>query len=117
MTVLVVVTTLCGACAVTTQRVNQFDNFAQAGIAYADAVPAVLDESFRVTVTSDSSALIKARPNLSETARLQFIQEVEVIGRELDGDWNSEERLTTGSWIGRLLVVIQPIQVITSNNR
>jgi len=75
MTVLVIVTMLCGACATTTQRLNQFDNFAQAGIAYADAVPAVLDESFRVTVASDSFALIQARPSLTGTARLESIEE------------------------------------------
>ena len=67
---LIAIISICNACAVQSQRVNQFDKFAQAGIAYAEAVPAVLDESFVVTVTSDSFSLIAARPSLDQAARL-----------------------------------------------
>ena len=53
-----------GACATAGARVAQFGAFAEAGTQFADAVPAVLDESFNATVTTSSLVLAEARPGL-----------------------------------------------------
>lgn len=62
------------ACATTQARVDQFETFAGAGIEFADAVPAVLDESFEATVEASSLVLEEARPFLGEDARLAELE-------------------------------------------
>ena len=52
------------ACAGGTARVNQFGEFAQAGIKFADAVSPVLDEAFLASVKTDSHMLLEAREGL-----------------------------------------------------
>jgi len=56
-------------CAGTTQTINQTDRFAQAGIAFADTVPPLIDESFALTVRLDSHQLVEARPLLKDMTR------------------------------------------------
>jgi hypothetical protein len=46
-------------------RTNQFDDFAQAGVKFADALPPVLDDSFQYAVETDSLVLIESRKGLS----------------------------------------------------
>lgn len=68
--------TILGACAVGTARINQFEEFAQAGTRFADTVPPVLDEAFRVAVATDSLVLTQARVGLrSSEDRLKAIEQ------------------------------------------
>ncbi|MFO0996421.1 MAG: hypothetical protein U1F33_07015 [Alphaproteobacteria bacterium] len=45
------------------------DHFADAGIAYTEAVPAVIDESFQLSVSVDSLQLQQAKPDIDRAAR------------------------------------------------
>ena len=56
------------ACSVTS-KVAPADAFANAGIAYADAVPSVYDESFVLAVTADSLVLDQTRGDLPPEVR------------------------------------------------
>lgn len=68
--------TVLGACAAGTARINQFEGFAQAGTRFADAVPPVLDEAFRLSVATDSLVLTQARVGLrSSEDRLKAIEQ------------------------------------------
>lgn len=65
---------LGSGCAATVARVTQFESFALAGTRFADAVPDVLDESFKTTVNTSSLVLVQARKGLSDSARLEEIE-------------------------------------------
>ncbi len=58
----------------TSARLNQFKNFAAAGIAYVDAADAVLNEAGDLVVDEDSDNLIMTRDHLSEAQRTSTIQ-------------------------------------------
>ncbi len=65
---LLILATIANAgCAVQQQRVSQFGNFAQAGIAFADAIPPVLDESFQAAVAADTLILKEVRGEFTDT--------------------------------------------------
>ncbi len=66
---LLAMTVLLGACANTRSNVSNGAGFASAGIAYVDAVPAILDESFFLTVEANSLQLALARAPLTEDER------------------------------------------------
>lgn len=51
------------------------DRFADAGIAYADAVPTVIDESFQLAVSVDSIQLQQAKSDLDRQARAVRLKE------------------------------------------
>jgi len=51
-------------CATTQARTERGANFATAGIAYVDALPAVFDESFRLSVEANTDQLLLAREDL-----------------------------------------------------
>lgn len=74
--VILVFAAVLGACATATVRINQFEGFAQAGTRFADTVPPVLDEAFRVSVATDSLVLTQARMGLrSSEDRLKAIEQ------------------------------------------
>ena len=50
-------------------KVGKADSLANAGIAFSDAVPAFIDESFVLAVTADSLTLMQTRPDLTEDER------------------------------------------------
>jgi len=56
-------------------KVDKADNLASAGIAFADSVPAFIDESFVLTVTANSLVLKQARDDLTEKVRIGRLQE------------------------------------------
>ena len=60
---------ICG-CSTSTNRVSNGYAFATAGIAYVDAFPAVLDESFELSVAANTATLATARPHLSPQDRI-----------------------------------------------
>jgi hypothetical protein len=60
---LLVALAVCG-CATTQARVERGASFATAGIAYVDALPAVFDESFRLSVEANTHQLLLAREDL-----------------------------------------------------
>ena len=49
--------------------------FAEAGIAYADKAPALMDQSFEAAVAVDSGALLEERSPLSEPQRREAMEE------------------------------------------
>jgi len=49
-----------------TAKIEEVQKFADAGIAFSDAMPPLYDESLKVTVETDSLVLEKARPNLPD---------------------------------------------------
>ena len=65
-----VLAVLLQGCA-TSGRLGGFDDLAEAGVAYADAIPALLDESFVATTTVDSLVLVQVRDTLEEDDRLK----------------------------------------------
>lgn len=65
--------TVLGGCATGAARVGQFESLARAGIAFGEAIPAVLDEAFDAAVTTDSLVLTQARPGLNRQERLAAI--------------------------------------------
>ena len=62
---------LFAGCASTTTRVENGAAFATAGIAYVDSIPAVLDESFELSVVANSLTLAIAREDLTAEDREQ----------------------------------------------
>jgi hypothetical protein len=62
--------TACG----TTRTVEHANAFAGAGVAFADAVPPVVDEAFKLSATADSLVLTQARPDLDASLRSQTLQ-------------------------------------------
>jgi hypothetical protein len=61
--------------ACTTARIDQFGRFAEAGVAYADAVDALTLEAANAAIDADSAALARARGGLSEQQRREAILE------------------------------------------
>ncbi len=56
------------------QRIENAGRVADAGVAFADSVPAVIDESFALSVTANSLGLADSRPELTEDERSQRLQ-------------------------------------------
>jgi hypothetical protein len=56
------------------QRIENAGRVADAGVAFADSVPTVVDESFTLAVTADSLALADSRPELTEDERSTRLQ-------------------------------------------
>jgi hypothetical protein len=56
------------------QRIDNAGRLADAGVAFADSVPAVIDESFVLAVTADSLTIAKARENLAQADRLETLK-------------------------------------------
>jgi len=56
------------------QRIENAGRLADAGVAFADSVPAVIDESFVLAVTADSLTIAKARENLPQADRLETLK-------------------------------------------
>jgi hypothetical protein len=50
-------------------RINQFNNFAQAGITYVTASQSVIQEAGITVVNTDSALLIRSRPDLNQSQR------------------------------------------------
>jgi hypothetical protein len=65
---------LLGGCASTRARVKSGDAFATAGITYVDALPAILDESFDLTVAANSLSLSQARAELTQQERVDRLK-------------------------------------------
>jgi hypothetical protein len=63
----------------TTQTVQEADSLAAAGIAFADAVPAVLDESFVLSVTAASLVLAQGRADVPAAVRSQQLQSQDAL--------------------------------------
>ena len=55
---------------------------AEAGVAYADKVPRLLDRAFELAVAVDSGALVAARSGLSEDRRRKMLQEFDAVMAE-----------------------------------
>ena len=68
---LLCMTTVLSGCATSQARVESGGTFTTAGIAYVDAIPAVLDESFALTVTANSHQLLLSREDLTEDKRAE----------------------------------------------
>jgi len=62
-------TVLVSGCATSQARIEGGANFATAGIAYVDALPAVFDESFKLSVDANSHQMLLARDDLTEDER------------------------------------------------
>lgn len=56
------------------QRVENAGRLADAGVAFADSVPPVIDESFATAVTTNSIVLADIRPDLNEEERSERLQ-------------------------------------------
>lgn len=52
-----------------TQTIQNAEKFAQAGVAFSDAIPPVLDESFKRSVQVDSQVLLEVRPDLASMSK------------------------------------------------
>ncbi|MHC4130109.1 MAG: hypothetical protein ACYSUA_18490 [Planctomycetota bacterium] len=59
----------------TTARIDQFERFAEAGVAYADAIDALTLEAAHAAIDADSAALTRAREALSQQQRREAILE------------------------------------------
>lgn len=57
------------------QRTESAGRLADAGVAFADSVPTVVDESFALAVTTDSLVLADSRPDLTEEQRSERLQQ------------------------------------------
>jgi len=68
---LLCMTTVLSGCATIQARVERGGTFTTAGIAYVDAIPAVLDESFALTVAANSHQLLLSRGDLTEEERAE----------------------------------------------
>lgn len=68
---------LLSACASTQSNISNGAGFASAGIAYVDATPAILDESFALTVATNSHQLIMARDPLTEEEREDALERMD----------------------------------------
>jgi len=66
---------ILGACAATQAEIDSGSRFATAGIAYVDALPAVFDESFRLTVRMNSDQLLLARQDLLDSGGAMTAQD------------------------------------------
>ena len=64
---------LVTGCAAQQARVEKGSSFATAGIAYVDALPAIFDESFELTVAGNTSSLMLSREDLSEDQRMEML--------------------------------------------
>ena len=53
---------------------GRLEAFAEAGIAYADKAPALMDQSFEAAVAVDSGALLEERSRLSEPQRREALE-------------------------------------------
>ncbi|MEM7082120.1 MAG: hypothetical protein AAF465_05260 [Pseudomonadota bacterium] len=73
---------LMSACTTTQQRLGNAEAFATAGIGYTEALPAVLDESFRLSVRQNSLQLLNARADLSEEQRERRLALFDEVLRE-----------------------------------
>ena len=71
---------------------SQFDALADMGVAYADGVPAFLNEAFEIAVIVDSETLVEVRDGLSKADRQTSLDEF---------DRMMEERLVTYADINR----------------
>ena len=60
-------------------RTENAGKLADAGVAFADSVPAVIDESFALAVTADSLVLADARSELTEEERSQKLQQQDAL--------------------------------------
>lgn len=65
---------LLSACASIQSNISNGASFAAAGIAYIDAIPAILDESFMLTVKANSQQLLLSRDELTEDERLAQLE-------------------------------------------
>src|SRR5215468_7028741 len=72
---LAVLTVLATAGCAVGDRTENAGKLADAGVAFADSVPAVIDESFALAVTADSLVLADARPDLTEEERSAKLQQ------------------------------------------
>jgi hypothetical protein len=63
-----------GGCASTDAKLRRGNAFATAGIAYVDALPAILDESFDLSVAANSLTLSQARTELTQQERIDRLK-------------------------------------------
>ena len=61
---------------------NRLEAFAEAGIAYADKAPALMDQSFEAAVAVDSGALLEERSRLSEPQRREALKKLDEVMEE-----------------------------------
>ncbi len=59
----------------TSARFAQFQKFSQAGVTYADTVPAILDEAFELALAVDSLVLTRTRNHLTRPQRIRALSE------------------------------------------
>ena len=71
--VILLLTISFSGCATTQARIESGGNFATAGIAYVDALPAVFDESFRLAVEANTHQLLIDRDLLTEDERSEAL--------------------------------------------
>jgi hypothetical protein len=71
---------MLGAC--TTARVEQFDRFAETGVAYAAAIDALAEEAIDAAIDADSAVLVRTRDALSESERQQTVLEHDALLKE-----------------------------------
>ncbi len=65
---------LLSACASIQSNISNGASFASAGIVYIDAIPAILDESFMLTVKANSQQLLMSRDVLTEDERMAQLE-------------------------------------------
>ena len=70
-----VLTAVVGLPACTAARIDHFERFAEAGVAYAGAIDALTLEAAHAAIDADSAALARAREALSEPQRREAILE------------------------------------------
>jgi hypothetical protein len=71
-----------GPAGCTTARVDQFQRFAEAGVAYAGAIDALAGEAVNASIDADSAVLIRTREPLSETERRDTVLEHDTLLKE-----------------------------------
>ncbi len=85
--------------ACTTARINQFRQFADAGIAYVAAVDEFTGEAANAAIDADSAALARARPSVPEDDRGRTVLDHDTLLKqrvEILGDLREHARLLAG---------------------
>ena len=71
---------------------GRLEAFAEAGIAYADKAPALMDQSFEVAVAVDSGALVEERGRLSEAQRREALEKLDEVMEERRAQYAAAKR-------------------------
>lgn len=71
---------------------GRIQTFAEAGIAYADKAPALMDRSFEAAVAADSGALLEERSRLSEPQRREALEKLDEAMEERRAGYAAAKR-------------------------